>query len=101
MSKIRPPLHIARQLHSHCLRHVSNQLAAQVAEPARSSPLVRELASCGCRTSMHVVRLVVPQLIVDYLAVIEGLPIDHFVFHYGATVSVSTVASICQISAIS
>jgi NTE family protein len=54
--------HITRQLHSHRLRHVIKQLAAQIPEPLRNSELVRELESWGCLTRMHVVRLVAPKL---------------------------------------
>lgn len=54
--------HITRQLHSHKLRHVIKQLAAQVPQPARDSALVKELESWGCTTRMHVVRLVAPMI---------------------------------------
>jgi NTE family protein len=54
--------HIARQLHSHRLRHVIKQLADQIPQPARNSPLVKELESWGCVTRMHVVRLVAPMI---------------------------------------
>jgi NTE family protein len=54
--------HIARQLHSHRLRHVIKQLADQIPAPARSSALVKELESWGCVTRMHVVRLVAPMI---------------------------------------
>lgn len=54
--------HIARQLHSHRLRHVIKQLAAQIPEAQRGSALVKELESWGCQTRMHVVRLVAPKL---------------------------------------
>jgi NTE family protein len=54
--------HIARQLHSHRLRHVIKQLAAQIPGPARNSPLVKELESWGCLTRMHVVRLIAPMV---------------------------------------
>lgn len=54
--------HIARQLHSHKLRHVIKQLAENIPEPLRSSPAVRELESWGCLTQMHVVRLLAPRL---------------------------------------
>src|SRR5213075_2188912 len=53
--------HIARQQQAHRLRHVINQLAARLPESERSSDAVRELASYGCPTRMHVVRLL-PQL---------------------------------------
>jgi len=54
--------HIARQQQAHRLRHVINQLAARLPESERNSPAVRELASYGCPTRMHVVRLLAPQL---------------------------------------
>jgi NTE family protein len=54
--------HIARQQQAHRLRHVINQLAARLPEAGRNSAAVRELASYGCPTRMHVVRLLAPQL---------------------------------------
>jgi NTE family protein len=54
--------HIARQLHSHRLRHVIKQLAAQMPAATRSNPEVRELESYGCLTRMHVARLIAPTL---------------------------------------
>jgi NTE family protein len=54
--------HIARQQQVHRLRHVINQLAARLSESERNSEAVRELASYGCPTRMHVVRLLAPQL---------------------------------------
>lgn len=54
--------HIARQLHSHRLRHVIKQLAAQIPAAARNSATVKELESWGCLTRMHVVRLVAPMI---------------------------------------
>ncbi|MGJ4929474.1 DUF3734 domain-containing protein [Bradyrhizobium sp. HKCCYLS2038] len=54
--------HIARQQQTHRLRHIINQLAARLPESARNDPAVRELASYGCQTRMHVVRLLAPQL---------------------------------------
>jgi NTE family protein len=53
---------IARQQQAHRLRHVINQLAARLPDSARNEPDVRELASYGCATQMHVVRLLAPQL---------------------------------------
>jgi NTE family protein len=53
---------IVRQQQIHRLRHVINQLAARLPEAERSSPAARELASYGCQTWMHVVRLLAPQL---------------------------------------
>jgi NTE family protein len=54
--------HIERQLQTHRLRHVIRRLAAQIPEPERSSPAVRELAGWGCVTQMHIVRLLAPSL---------------------------------------
>ena len=53
---------IARQQQAHKLRHVINQLAARLPESERNSAAARELASYGCQTRMHVVRLLAPQL---------------------------------------
>lgn len=53
---------IARQQQAHRLRHVINELAARLPESERSDPALRELISYGCRTRMHVVRLLAPQL---------------------------------------
>jgi NTE family protein len=53
---------IARQQQIHRLRHVINELAARLPEAERNSQAVRELASYGCQTKMHVVRLLAPQL---------------------------------------
>jgi NTE family protein len=53
---------IARQQQTHRLRHVINQLAARLPQAERDSEAVRELASYGCSTQMHVVRLLAPQL---------------------------------------
>src|ERR1700754_744109 len=54
--------HIARQQQAHRLRHVINQLVARLPEDERKLDAVRELASYGCPTRMHVVRLLAPQL---------------------------------------
>ncbi len=54
--------HIARQLQSHRLRHVIKELLAYIPEDVRTSDEVRELASWGCLTRMHVVRLLAPRL---------------------------------------
>ncbi|HJQ55328.1 MAG TPA: patatin-like phospholipase family protein [Vineibacter sp.] len=53
--------HIARQLYTHRLRHVINQLVAHIPDDARKSELVRDLAEYGCLTRMHVVRLLSPR----------------------------------------
>jgi NTE family protein len=54
--------HIARQKQIHHLRHIIRELAKHVSERARESAQVRELASWGCGTTMHVVRLVAPRI---------------------------------------
>jgi NTE family protein len=53
---------ILRQQQIHRLRHVINQLAARLPEGERDSSAVQQLASYGCQTRMHVVRLLAPQL---------------------------------------
>ncbi len=57
--------HIARQQQIHRLRHVINELAQHVPELARRRADVGELCSYGCRTVMHVVRLMAPRLAHD------------------------------------
>jgi NTE family protein len=54
--------HIVRQREAHRLRHVVNELVKHVPDEVRKSALVRELASYGCPTRMHVVRLLAPRL---------------------------------------
>ena len=54
--------HIARQKQIHKLRHVIAELAAKLPEQAQKDNEVRELASYGCVTRMHVVRLLAPTL---------------------------------------
>ena len=54
--------HISRQLQTHRLRHIIRQLVEQLPEADRNSEAVRELASHGCLTRMHVVRLLAPRL---------------------------------------
>src|SRR5919202_3297449 len=49
--------HIARQRQIHRLRHVIAELVRRLPEHERGSPEVKELASFGCLTRMHVVRL--------------------------------------------
>jgi NTE family protein len=53
---------VARQKQLHKLRHVIAELTARLPEAARSDNMVRELASYGCLTQMHVVALVAPSL---------------------------------------
>lgn len=52
--------HIERQKQIHHLRHIIRELAKQVPGKAADSARVRELASWGCGTVMHVVPLVSP-----------------------------------------
>jgi len=54
--------HIARQLETHRLRHIINQLAAQVPEAQRKTEAFKQLAAYGCLTQIHVVRLLAPAL---------------------------------------
>ena len=54
--------HIVRQKQIHRLRHVIAELARKLPEAERATPDVRELASYGCVTRMHVVRLLAPPL---------------------------------------
>jgi NTE family protein len=58
----RSAVHIARQRQLHQLRHVITRLADLVPEPLSQDPEVRALADFGCRTRMHVVRLLAPRL---------------------------------------
>ena len=53
---------IRRQEQIHRLRHIVAELAARLPQEERETPLVREMASYGCLTRMHVVRLLAPQL---------------------------------------
>ncbi|WP_136414380.1 patatin-like phospholipase family protein [Herbaspirillum sp. ST 5-3] len=50
--------HMARQKQIHHLRHVILKLANAMPERLRNSAEIKELASWGCQTTMHVVRLV-------------------------------------------
>jgi NTE family protein len=54
--------HIARQLETHRLRHVIRELVMHMPEDMRQTDSVRSLASWGCPTQMHVVRLLAPRL---------------------------------------
>src|SRR5215813_6885676 len=54
--------HIARQKQIHHLRHIIRELAKHVPEKTRNSAPVKELASWGCGTTMHVARLNAPRL---------------------------------------
>jgi NTE family protein len=54
--------HIVRQQQIHRLRHIVAELAARLPQQERETEEVRELASYGCLTQMHVVRLLAPTL---------------------------------------
>src|SRR5438067_4136078 len=54
--------HIARQKQIHHLRHVIRQLSKKLPERTRDTDEARELASWGCGTTMHVVRLIAPSI---------------------------------------
>ncbi len=54
--------HITRQQQAHRLRHVIDRLVDQLSDEQRRSDTVKELASYGCPTQMHVVRLLAPRL---------------------------------------
>ena len=53
---------VVRQQQIHRLRHIVAELAARLPKEERESDEVRELASYGCLTQMHVVRLLAPNL---------------------------------------
>ena len=54
--------HIARQKQIHHLRHVIREIAKHVPEKDRNSDVVKELASWGCNTTMHIARLIAPKI---------------------------------------
>jgi NTE family protein len=54
--------HIRRQKQIHRLRHIIAELATRLPESERETNIVREMASYGCLTRMHVVRLIAPPL---------------------------------------
>jgi NTE family protein len=58
----RSATHISRQRQLHRLRHVITELADLLPAEKRADPKIRSLASHGCRTRMHVVRLLAPRL---------------------------------------
>jgi NTE family protein len=57
--------HVARQQQIHRLRHVIRELAQRIPKNQAADPRVAELASYGCGTRMHLVRLLVPRLAHD------------------------------------
>jgi NTE family protein len=67
--------HIARQKQIHRLRHVIRELSKKLSPERQESAECRELASWGCGTTMHVVRLLAPALdSEDYLKDIDFSP---------------------------
>ena len=54
--------HIARQKQIHRLRHVIRQLTQQLSPGKQADPVVKELSSWGCGTTMHVAHLLAPRL---------------------------------------
>ncbi len=54
--------HIARQKQIHRLRHVIRELSRQVPVGKQNQNKVKELASWGCNTTMHVAHLVAPRV---------------------------------------
>jgi NTE family protein len=54
--------HIARQKQIHRLRHVIRQLTQQLPARKQSDPVVKELSSWGCGTTIHVAHLLAPRL---------------------------------------
>ena len=54
--------HIARQKQIHRLRHVIRELTKQVPAAKQADAKVKELASWGCGTTMHVAHLLAPRL---------------------------------------
>jgi NTE family protein len=53
---------IARQKQIHRLRHVIRELSKNLPAQTQATPECRSLASWGCGTTMHVVRLLAPAL---------------------------------------
>jgi NTE family protein len=58
----RASTHIARQKQLHRMRHVIRELAARLPAEVAATAEASELASYGCVTRMHVVRLLAPPL---------------------------------------
>ena len=54
--------HVTRQQQIHRLRHVIRELTKRVPTDRANDPMVKELASYGCGTTMHLVRLLAPRL---------------------------------------
>jgi NTE family protein len=54
--------HITRLKQTHTLRHVVTELARLLPDDVRNSAAAKELASYGCLTRMHVIRLLAPRI---------------------------------------
>ena len=54
--------HIARQAQIHRLRHVIRELVKRIPADQKDDPEIKDLAEYGCRTTMHLVRLLAPSL---------------------------------------
>lgn len=54
--------HIARQKQIHKLRHVIRELHGRIPASRRDDPMVKELASWGCGSTMHVLHLLAPRV---------------------------------------
>ena len=54
--------HVNRQKQIHRLRHVISEMAKHVPQRDRASEEVQELMSWGCKTTVHIVRLLAPRL---------------------------------------
>jgi NTE family protein len=54
--------HIARQKQIHHLRHIISELAHVIPEKMRNAPEVKELISWGCKTQIHIARLLASEL---------------------------------------
>jgi NTE family protein len=60
----RATTHIRRQRQLHRMRHIIAELASRLPEDVRRDNMIAEMASWGCLTRMHVIRLLAPAL--DY-----------------------------------
>lgn len=68
--------HILRQQQIHRLRHVIREIAKRLPASERVKPEVQELASWGCHTTMHLIKLAAPRLADDdYLKDIDFTPL--------------------------
>jgi NTE family protein len=54
--------HIDRQKQIHKLRHIISEMAQAIPSEGRNDPALREMMAYGCKTRMHVVRLLAPHL---------------------------------------